>query len=73
MYKLQHDSNKPKYQDKAKLCCTDTESFIIHIKTKDFNKYTANDVQKWFDISNYFESDKRPLPAGRKKYNYLPF
>ena len=49
MYKFQHDSNKPKYQDKAKLCCTDTESFIIHIKIKDFNKCTANDVKK----SNY--------------------
>ena len=27
---------KPNYQDKAKLCYMDTDSFIIHIKTEDF-------------------------------------
>ena len=51
--------NKPKYQDKAKLCYTDTDSFIIHIKTEDFYKDIANDVEKWSDTSNYDESDKR--------------
>ena len=58
---------KPKYQDKAKLCYADTYSFIIHIKTKDFYKGIANDVEKWFDTSNYDESDKRPLPIGKNK------
>ena len=28
----------PKYGDKAKLCYTDTDSFIIYIKTEDFWK-----------------------------------
>ena len=40
----------------------DTDSFIIHIKTEDFYKGTANDLDKWFDTSAYNENDKRPLP-----------
>ena len=35
---------KPKYQDRAKLCYIDTDSFIIHIKTEDFYEDSANDV-----------------------------
>ena len=31
MYKFWCDYVKPKYQDKAKLCYMDTDSFIIHI------------------------------------------
>ena len=31
----------------------DTDRFIIHIKTEDFYKDIANDVQKWFDTSYY--------------------
>ena len=53
MYELWYDYIKPKYQDKAKLCYMDTESFIIYIKTKDFYKDIVNDVEKWFDTSNY--------------------
>ena len=45
----------------------DTGSFIIQIKTKDFYKDIAKDVEKWFDTSNYSEDDKRPLPIGKKK------
>ena len=36
MYDLWYDYMKPKYQDKAKLCYMDTDSFIILIKTEDF-------------------------------------
>ena len=64
MYEFWYDYIKPKYQDKAKLCYTDTDSFIIHIKTEDFQKDIANDVEKWFDISNYDKNDKRPLSIG---------
>ena len=50
----------------------DTDSFIIHIKTEDFYKDIANDVEKWFDTSNYDENDNRPLPIGmNKKVNDL--
>ena len=43
---------KPKYRDKAKLCYMDTDSFIIHIKAKDFYEDIADDFEKWFDTSN---------------------
>ena len=45
----------------------DTDSFIIHIKTEDFYKDIADDVNKWFDTSKYSEDDKRPLPIGMNK------
>ena len=38
---------------------------MIYIKTEDFRKDIANDVEKWFDTSNYNENDKRPLPIGK--------
>ena len=45
----------------------DTDSFIIHIKTEDFYKTFANDVEKWFDTYNYGKDDKRPLPIAKNK------
>ena len=41
-----------------KLCDTDTESFVIHVKTEDFYKDIADDVDKWFDTSTYREKQK---------------
>ena len=32
MYKFWYDYIKPKYDDRAKLCFTDTDTFIIYIK-----------------------------------------
>ena len=65
MYEFCYYYIKPKYQDNAILCFTDTDSFIINIKTEDFYEDIANDVKKRFDTSNYecnsIEID-RPLP-----------
>ena len=61
-----YDYIKQNYGDKAKLCYTDTDSFIIYIMTQDFFEDISNDVQKWYDRSNYDENDKRPLPIGKK-------
>ena len=58
-YELWYDYVKPKYQDNAKLCYMDTDSCIIHSKTEDIYKDIANDVEKWFDTSNYDEDDKK--------------
>ena len=52
MYEFWYNYIRPKYGDKAKLCYTDTDSFIIYIKTKDFFKDISNVVEKWFDTSN---------------------
>ena len=46
MYEFWYDYIKPKYQDKAKLCYMDTDSFVSHIKTKDFYEDIANDVKE---------------------------
>ena len=56
---------KPRYADNVKLCYMDTDSFIMHIKTEDFYKDIADDVEKVIDTSNY-EVDK-PLPKGKNK------
>ena len=65
MYEFWYDYIKPKYQDKAKLCYMDTDSLVIYIKTKDFCVNIANDVEEWFDTSNY--DNNRPLPVGKNK------
>ena len=35
-YEFLYDYTKPKYVDNVRLCYMDTDSFIMHIKTKDF-------------------------------------
>ena len=67
MYEFWYDYINPKYGDKAKLCYTDTDSFIIHIITKDFFEDISIDVKKWFDTSNYDKNVKRPFPIGKNK------
>ena len=67
MYEFWYDYIKPKYQEKAKLCYMNTDSFIIHIETEDFYKDIAEDIKKWFDTSGYNKKEKRPLPMGISK------
>ena len=67
MYKFWYDYFKPKYGDRAKLCYTDTDSFIIYIKTEDFFEDISNDVEKWFDTSNFDKNHKRTLPIRKNK------
>ena len=65
MYKFWYDYTKPKYGNRAKLCYMDKDSFIMSIKTNDFYKDIANDVEKRFDTSNY--ECNRPLLIGKNK------
>ena len=67
MYEFWYNYIIPKYGDRAKLCYTDTDSFIIYIKTEDFFQDISNDVEKQFDMSNYDKNDKRPFPIGKNK------
>ena len=40
----------------------------MHIKTEDFYKDIADDVENWFDTSNYKKiKNKRALPIGKNK------
>ena len=63
MYEYWYAYMKPKYNDNMKLCYMDTDSFIMNIKTEDFYKDIANDVEKRYGTSNYM--CERPLPMGK--------
>ena len=67
MFEFWYDYLRPMYGGKIRLCYTDTDSFIMHIKTDDFYKDINNDVDKWFDTSNYDKNDNRPLEIGKNK------
>ena len=67
MYEFWYDYIKPKYGDKARLCYMDTDSFVMDIKTDDFYKDISNEVDKWFDTSNYDKNENRPLEIGKNK------
>ena len=53
--------------DRAKLCYTDTDRFIIYIKTENFFEDISSDVERWFDTSNYDKNNKRSHTIGRNK------
>ena len=67
MYEFWYDYIKPKYGDVARPCYMDTDSFVMPIKTEDFYKDIADDVERWSDTSNHNEKNKKPLPIGRNK------
>ena len=67
MYEFWYDYIKPKYANNVELCYMDTDSFVMKIKTDDFYKDISNDVDKWFDTSNFDANDNRPLPIGKNK------
>ena len=65
MYEIWYDYMKPKYSDNVKLCYLNSDSFIMHIKTEDFYKDIADDVEKRFDTSNY--EINRPIDHWKEK------
>ena len=74
MYEFWYDYMKPKYNDNAKLCYMDMDSFIMNIKTNDFYKDISNDIENRFGTSNYEVNTsetsalaRRPLPTGKNK------
>ena len=58
MHKFWYYYFKSKYGDKAKLYYTDTDNFIIHTITEDFFEDISNNVEIWYDTSNYDENNK---------------
>ena len=61
MYEFWYEYLLPMYGENIKLCFMDTDSFIIYVKTDDFYKDISNDIDKWFDTSNYSKDIDRPL------------
>ena len=60
MYEFWYDYLLPMYGENIKLCYMDTDSFIIYVKTDD-------DIDKWFDTSNYSKDIDRTLEKGKNK------
>ena len=53
MYNFHYNYIKKKYEDKAKLLFTDTDSLMYEIQTEDFYKDINEDVKDRFDTSDY--------------------
>ena len=66
MYEFHYDYMKRKYDEKSlKLLYLDTDSLVYDIKTEDFYKDTAEDVETRFNTSGY--KPERPLLIGKNK------
>ena len=68
MYDFHYNYIKSKYNDKAKLLFTDTDSLAYEIQTEDFYRDISPDVQAMFDTSN-FNSKGHPsgIAVGKNK------
>ena len=64
IYEFWYDYVKPKYGEKANLCCLDTDIFIVYIKLDDIYKDIA-DVETRFDTSN--DDLNKTLLKGKNK------
>ena len=66
MYDFHYHYMKCKYRDEdLTLCYMDTDSLIYSIRTEDFYKDIADDIEARFDASDYVPD--RPLPVGLNK------
>ena len=67
MYEFHYNYIKKKYEDKAKLLFTDTDSLMYEIETKDFYKDISEDVKNRFDTSDYPPNHPSGIPTGCNK------
>ena len=60
MYEFWYNYVKPKYGENAKICCMDTDSFIVYVKTM-----LKEDVETRFETPNFEVT--RSLPKGKNE------
>ena len=67
MYEFHYDYILPKYGDRIKPCYMGTDSYVYYIKTDDFYKDIAEDVEARFDTSAYSNNitDNKPYQSER--------
>ncbi len=58
MYDFVYNYLKPKWGDRIEIIQTDTDGLMLMIKTEDFYEDIKNDIDKWFDTSNFPENNK---------------
>jgi hypothetical protein len=67
MYDFHYNYIKNKYDDRAKLLFTDTDSLAYEIKTEDFYADIADDVKSRFDTSDYPKNHPSGIETGVNK------
>ena len=67
MYDFHYNYIKPKYDDRAKLLFTDTDSLAYEIQTEDFYRDISSDVKEKFDTSNYPKDHPSGILTGVNK------
>ena len=65
MYEFWYNYVKRKYDEKAKLCYMDADSFLLHTKRDNIYKEIAEDVENRCNTSNY--ELFRALPKEKNK------
>ena len=71
MSEFRYDYAKPKYGQKSKLCCMNTDSFIVFIKMDDIYKYMAIDVETRFDTWNYELDSLLPKVKNKRVFGLM--
>jgi len=67
MYDFHYNYIKKKYQSKAKLLMTDTDSLMYEIQTEDFFKDIRGEISDKFDTSNFEKDHSSGIPRMNKK------
>ena len=67
MYDFHYNYIKTKYNSRAKLLFTDTDSLAYEIETEDFYKDISQDVHQMFDTSNYDADHPSGIETGVNK------
>ena len=67
MFDFHYNYIKDKYNNKAELLFTDTDSLMYQIQTEDFYKDITADVESKFDTSDYPKDHPSGIPTGLNK------
>ena len=66
MYQFHYEYMKPKFPVQ-KLCYKDTDSYVYYIQTDGFYNEIKDDVNEWFDTTNYtYSKGSIPLNVDKK-------
>ena len=71
MYDFFYYNIKARYDDRARLLMTDTDSFLLEIQTDDWYEDIRGEVRTLYDTSAYPENHPAGLPRVNKKVNGL--